>query len=595
MQKTETTVPAQSVVRFYLEHVRAYPRHALGVLLSVPFTVLINSFLPTLILASVLTRLAQGHYEAHDILGSFGWALFGYAGLLMLGHYAWRLVDHLVWQLELRIQQDLAEEVFQKLLNQTADFHANNFSGSLVSKNSKLLGGYIRIADTTIFQAYPMVLSIVFAVSIMAFKAPLFAVLLLVFSVLFLWFALLISRPVRKASGTYAAAESTQTGYLADALANSMAIKSFASGMYERTRFNEATNNTRNALEKFSTVHKQQMNVLGTSSRFISGMSLAIAVICVMTFSVDIGVVFLILSYTGSIVEALFQFGNSSLRNYSRAIGDSKDMVDTLALTPSILDPAKPQKVRIRDGLVEFDHVTFTHDGSDDALFNDFSVSIQPGQKIGLVGHSGSGKTTFTRLLLRFSDIDAGKICIDGQSISAITQDDLRRNIAYVPQEPLLFHRTIRENIAYGAHEASDKLVEQAAKRAHAHEFIVNLPQGYDTLVGERGVKLSGGQRQRIAIARAMIKNAPVLVLDEATSALDSESEALIQDALWKLMEGRTAIVIAHRLSTIQHMDRIVVLDNGRVVEDGSHQQLLKQNGPYAKLWARQSGGFIED
>jgi ATP-binding cassette subfamily B protein len=221
---------------------------------------------------------------------------------------------------------------------------------------------------------------------------------------------------------------------------------------------------------------------------------------------------------------------------------------------------------------------------------------VRPGEKIGLVGHSGSGKTTFTRLLLRFSDIDSGEILIDGQNIARITQDDLRKSIAYVPQEPIMFHRSLRENILYGRQDASEEDVLKAAQDAHADEFIAELPNGYDTLVGERGIKLSGGQRQRIAIARAMIKNAPIILLDEATSALDSESEILIQDALWKLMKGRTAIVIAHRLSTVQKMDRIVVMDSGNIVEEGTHKELVHQEaGIYAKLWAHQSGGFIED
>jgi ATP-binding cassette subfamily B protein len=211
------------------------------------------------------------------------------------------------------------------------------------------------------------------------------------------------------------------------------------------------------------------------------------------------------------------------------------------------------------------------------------------------VGPSGGGKTTLSSLLLRFMDVNEGEICIDGQNITHITQADLRQNIAYVPQEPMLFHRTIRDNIRYGEIEAGSQAVEAVAKMAHAHEFISNLSHGYDTLVGERGIKLSGGQRQRVAIARAMLKNAPILILDEATSALDSESEVLIQDALWKLMEGRTAIVIAHRLSTIQKMDRIVVLDNGKIVEQGTHHELLAHKGLYAKLWAHQSGGFIEE
>jgi ATP-binding cassette, subfamily B, bacterial len=276
-------------------------------------------------------------------------------------------------------------------------------------------------------------------------------------------------------------------------------------------------------------------------------------------------------------------------------MGDARDMVEILKIEAEVKDPQKPQKVRIGHGEIKFQSVQFQHSGSDEAIFEDFNLDISAGEKVGLVGHSGSGKTTFTRLLLRFSDIDGGKILIDGQSISAITQADLRKNIAYVPQEPLLFHRTISENIAYGNGKASNKEVETAAKSSHAAEFIEKLPNGYETLVGERGVKLSGGQRQRIAIARAMLKDAPILMLDEATSSLDSESEKYIQDALWKLMEGRTAIVIAHRLSTIQRMDRIVVLDDGQVVEQGTHKELLDAGGTYARLWAHQSGGFLED
>jgi ATP-binding cassette subfamily B protein len=288
-------------------------------------------------------------------------------------------------------------------------------------------------------------------------------------------------------------------------------------------------------------------------------------------------------------------FCNNSVRNYNRAFGDASDMTAILQIEPEIKDPSEPEKPQISQGSIEFKNLDFTHDGAGGALFRGLNIQIKPGEKVGLVGHSGSGKTTLTRLLLRFSDIDGGEILVDGQNIAHITQDDLRRHIAYVPQEPIMFHRSLMENIRYGQQEADDEAIYTAAKVAHADDFIRGLPEGYATLVGERGVKLSGGQRQRIAIARAMIKNAPILVLDEATSALDSESEVLIQDALWKLMEGRTAIVIAHRLSTIQKMDRIVVLDNGAIVEQGSHRQLLRKKGTYAKLWAHQSGGFIDE
>ncbi|MBC7581983.1 ABC transporter ATP-binding protein [Aeromicrobium sp.] len=595
MHTTSSKNATRKVASFYWRHARKYPTYLWGLIIAVPLTMLVNAFLPTLLTASVLSRLSQHQYQTGHIWASFGPQLLLFAVLLLLGHFTWRIVDHFMWRLEMRVQQDLAEEVFDKLLNQTADFHANNFTGSLVSQNSKLLGNYVRLADTIIFQVYPMLCSITFAAIIMAFRAPLFTGLLLVLSSTFMLVAFASSRPVRLASTKFASAESDQTGLLADTLTNSMAVKSFASGVHERQRFHAATGRTHNLLSDFSRTHQRQMNALGTSTRSISAISLAIAVVSVMMFHANIGTVFLILSYTSLVTDQLFSFGNNSLRNFSRAVGDTTEMIDTMGLTPDILDPTTPENLGMQHGLVTFKDVTFTHGGNEDALFEKFNVLIQPGEKVGLVGHSGSGKTTFTRLLLRFSDIQSGQILVDGQDITAVTQDDLRSRIAYVPQEPLLFHRTIQENIAYGQSGATDKQVTRAAKMAHADEFIQTLPQGYQTLVGERGVKLSGGQRQRVAIARAMLKQAPILLLDEATSALDSESEVLIQDALWKLMEGRTAIVIAHRLSTIQKMDRIIVLDDGKIIEQGSHQELVAKAGAYAKLWAHQSGGFIDD
>jgi ATP-binding cassette subfamily B protein len=275
-------------------------------------------------------------------------------------------------------------------------------------------------------------------------------------------------------------------------------------------------------------------------------------------------------------------------------LADAAEMTEIIMQPHDIVDPEKPESSRISKGAVEFSNVTFRYQESDDAgLFENLQLAIPAGQKIGLVGPSGSGKTTLTKLLLRFMDIENGQILVDGQNIAHIAQDDLRRSIAYVAQEPLLFHRSIYENIAYGRAEASAKEIYDAAEKAHAAEFIKDLPKTYDTMVGERGVKLSGGQRQRVAIARAMLKRAPIIVLDEATSSLDSVSEKLITGALDELMEKRTTLVIAHRLSTIRKMDRILVLHEGKIIEDGSHQQLLKQKGMYAKLWEHQSGDFI--
>lgn len=591
--KTKDQTKATAI--YYWRHARKYPTALAGVFVTIPLTVLVNTYLPALILANVLSKLSQHQYVEHQLWHSFGPELVAYALLLVFGMLTWRFVDHFMWKLEKNVQRDIAEEVFNHLLDQSADFHANNFTGSLVSQNSKILGGYVRVADTTIFQAYPLLSGLIIASIILSGRAPIYAVLLPVFATIYIINAMLVTRQTRRLSQDYASAESKQTGYLADALTNSMAVKSFAGGAYERARFHKTTGETRDHLSRFARAHSFQSVYLGVPNRILSGIALFAAVVSVMAFHANIGTVFLILSYTTSIVDQLFSFGNNSLRNYNRAFGDASDMVEILAQQPTIQDPAQPEVSRMHDGAIRFDHVNFSHQGVDEALFKNLSLRIKPGEKVGLVGHSGSGKTTFTRLLLRFSDVDSGEILIDDQNIASVSQDDLHRAIAYVPQEPIMFHRSLQDNIRYGKPDAPESEVVAAAKIAHADEFIVGQPNGYKTLVGERGVKLSGGQRQRIAIARAMLKDAPILLLDEATSALDSESEALIQDALWKLMEGRTAIVIAHRLSTIQKMDRIVVLDNGQIVEQGSHKELIRSGGTYASLWERQSGGFIED
>jgi ATP-binding cassette subfamily B protein len=258
-----------------------------------------------------------------------------------------------------------------------------------------------------------------------------------------------------------------------------------------------------------------------------------------------------------------------------------------------VTDPAEPDEPAFRDGGVEFRDVHFTYPNRTDPLFSGLALRIEPGERVGLVGHSGGGKSTLTRLLLRFADLDRGTIAIGGQDIARVRQADLRAQVAYVPQDPVMFHRSLRDNIAVGRLGATDDEVAAAAEAAHATEFIESLPDGYATLVGERGIKLSGGQRQRLAIARAVLRRAPILVLDEATSSLDSESERLIQQALLTVMAGRTAIVIAHRLSTVRAMDRLIVLADGAVVEDGTHDGLLAAGGTYAGLWATQSGGFL--
>jgi ATP-binding cassette subfamily B protein len=586
----------QKTIRFYWEHMRQLPHLLIPTVTILPVNVLLNNYLPPLVLAAVLNRLTSHGYTPGHIWSDFGPSLVLYLILSLLGvTVMWRLFDMFFWRLEGQVERSIHQKVFAHLVSQSANFHSNQFAGSLVSSTNKLASAYVRLADTVLFQVAPLLIGLLFVTIVMWFRAPLYTALLLVFSTLYIIISFMVSAKVRRRGAEVSSAESRQTGTLADALTNVMAIKSFSSEQQENRRFAKATDRTYGKLLSMMYAFQRQQIYLGSVTGVMSAVALTVAVVSVVSFDANIATAFLIFSYTSSIVSQLFTFSNNALRNFNRSFGDAADMIEILDKASEVQDPEKPEKSHMNTGAIEFKDVVFAHDGSDDALFQNLNLRIKAGEKVGLVGHSGSGKTTFTRLLMRFSDIDSGEILVDGQNIARVTQDDLRRAIAYVPQEPLLFHRTIRENIAYGKPGATMAEIEAAAKNAHAAEFIKNLPQGYDTLVGERGVKLSGGQRQRVVIARAMLKNAPILMLDEATSALDSESEALIQDALWKLMQGRTAIVIAHRLSTIQKMDRIIVLDNGEVVEEGSHAKLVSKHGVYAQLWARQSGGFIEE
>jgi ATP-binding cassette subfamily B protein len=593
---SKTSITKETITLFW-HHATRYPKYLVPLLIIVPANILIGDFFAPYITSQVLQKISQGAYDVNNLWGSFGPQILMYAGAAITSFIiGWRVTIWLIWRLEMFVLRDIAQRIFDHLITMSAHFHANRFGGSLVSQANKLTGSYVRFADATIFNMYTLAIAMTAAIVILTPRVPLYSAALLLLSAIYIIGTLRFSKPVRIANTREAEAQSRQTGFLADAITNVMAVKSFAGGEHESKRFWKVATKTLKATERsmYATTMRETYASMITTSIGIS--ALVIAVIGVSLFKLDIGTVFLMVIYTGNIGMRLWDFQNV-LRQYNRALGDASDMVKILQIKPGIKDPVKPEVSRISEGKIDFNHVLFAHAGANkqDTLFKDLDLHIAPGEKVGLIGHSGSGKTTLTRILLRFSDIDDGEILIDGQNIAHITQDDLRRSISYVPQEPMLFHRSIRENIAYGKPDATDTEIIEAARKAHAHEFIEKLSEGYGTLVGERGVKLSGGQRQRIAIARAILKDAPILVLDEATSALDSESEHLIQASLQELMKRRTAIVIAHRLSTVQKMDRIIVLDNGVIVEEGTHHDLITQGGVYASLWAHQSGGFIED
>lgn len=587
---------AWRTLHYYWQAIKRYPALALGVVLSTPVVLFLRNFLIVYLLTQIIERVSSGELSADQLWPQ----LLPVAAVIVATHFFNSVVLEKVrlfccWRLELKVMYDLAGKCFDALANQSMQFHNNRFGGSLVSQTSKFIYGLERLVDELVWNSMFIFFSIIFTMVILWGRAPWFVAGLSIFVAIYIAIAFIAFKKTAHLNEKESSAQTKQTGKLADSLTNILAVKSYGRELYEKNRYKEVNREvyaTSNNLMRAMIIRDIVFSVVYVGITFL----LSIFLIGGQSwFGFSVATLILIVTYSQQLMGNLWEI-NITFRNFNRVFGDAKEMTEILDAAQTVFDMPGAKPIEISKGKVDFNKIHFSHaDAPDlDNVFKDFSLHIKPGQRIGLVGRSGSGKTTLTKLLLRFADVNQGEILIDGQNISQVTQVSLRENIAYVPQETTLFHRTIRENIAYGKPDASDDEIERAARLANALEFIEKLPHGFETLTGERGVKLSGGQRQRIAIARAILKDAPILVLDEATSALDSESEKLIQDALQKLMRGRTCLVIAHRLSTVANLDRIIVLEEGKIVGDGSHAQLVKGGGEYAKLWSRQSGAFLK-
>jgi ATP-binding cassette subfamily B protein len=586
----------QKTLLIYLRENMRFKGLFLGSCLSWLSGMILQKLILTLIAASAFDRLI----EVYNTGTQDYWPIFTpyIVAFIVVGLISQIFVDSgfiLLSKLETRVRPALQTRIFDMLTRHSLRFHANTFSGALVTQVNRFVNAYNIITDNFVISVLKMVTNVVIAIIIIAFFAPWIAAAMAVWTIFFTWLNITMTRKRIHLSKRAAAADSVATAHLADSMGNISSIKSFAQEDEEVKSHRVKTDDR--AIKRYIAWVRAIKNdaVLGCLMMTLQLGVLVMSIQAVMTGAMSIGTLLLIQVYITQLMTELWGLGNLS-RMLEQNLSDAEEMTLILDEKIDVADPAKPQPARITEGDILFDDVSFTHADSkdEDVLFEHFTLHITAGEKIGLVGQSGSGKTTLTKLLLRFDDVDGGAITIDGQDIREIRQSDLRSHIAYVPQEPALFHRSLSENIAYGVPDATNEQIREAARKAHAADFIEKLPDGYDTMVGERGVKLSGGQRQRIALARAILKDAPILVLDEATSALDSESEKLIQDALKKFMHGRTTLVIAHRLSTIQSMDRIVVLQDGTILEQGSHTALLAKKGRYAMLWKHQSGGFLE-
>lgn len=503
-----------------------------------------------------------------------------------------RSTQYVVSKFQSKVIKNLHDFTFSKLQEHSYTFFANNFSGALVSKSRKFSRAFEVMHDVVVdnFWSSFVVFTSVFIVLFSNSTKIAFAFLMI--SVFYLIVIFLMSKKKIDYDIAEAKADTKVTAYLADSITNILTVKSSSASNREVEGFKKVTENE--ALKRLKAwLFGNKVNAIQSAMTMITQVGVTFLTANLwLRGDISAGMFVLVQSYSIAVGHQFWDLGKA-MTKFTKGMSDIKEMAEIFDQTPDVLDSANPEPCRIKKGEIEFKDVSFNYQNGT-KVFENFSLTIKPGEKVGLVGHSGGGKSTITKLLMRFIDINRGEILIDGQDIRKITQDDLRKNISYISQEPILFHRSIRENIAYSYPEASEEDIINAAKKAYAHEFIEKLKYGYDTKVGERGVKLSGGERQRVAIARAMIKPAPILVLDEATSSLDSISETYIQKAFNDLMKDKTTIVIAHRLSTIQKMDRIIVLDGGRIVEEGSHQDLLKKNGFYASLWNHQTGGFLE-
>lgn len=514
------------------------------------------------------------------------------AGLHVFVFCIARLIKFTYYRFLARVMRNLRDFSFKKLSSNSYTFFSNIFSGSLVTKSRRFVYGFDGAMDVFLFSFLQVFVIILGSLTVLAFQAPLIAIIFGVWSVLNVSIMLLILRRKIKLDILEAEQDSRISGRIADVFGNILAVKFFSANQKEIKSFGEYTKEgEKRSIKSWFLGGKMDLIQHGLIVLIIMTVNYILITLWLRD-SISVGTIVLVESYMGFISGKLWELSGSMVR-FMKSVTDMKEMVDIFEIVPDIQDPKTPEKLNMQKGLIRFEDVVFKYQVGGDILTN-FNLIVKPGERIGIVGHSGAGKSTLTKLILRFNDITEGRITIDGQDIRNVTQDDLHNVISYVPQEPILFHRPIKENISYGKADATQDEIIEVAKKAHAHEFISKLSHGYDTLVGERGVKLSGGERQRVAIARAMLKDSPILVLDEATSSLDSISESYIQDAFNELMKGKTTIVIAHRLSTIQKMDRIIVLDGGKIVEEGTHQELLGKDGLYKELWDHQTGGFLE-
>lgn len=593
MKKTKKPTPYKLALQHYIAIWWENRKTSIPTLIAVGIGTILIAYVPALIIAKLIGDYSGKPLPSPTELTPY---IAAYGGVWLLGEIFWRIGIHFDIIHTANGIRRLSNDAFTYLLEKDLSFFHDNFAGSLTKKTIAYHFRYIEVTGILLYDIAPSIIPLIFVVVVLSFYSWWLVFALIAMLIITIACVIPLLKRRQKLVIVREKAANKVSGHIADVYANIDAVRAFARDDYE---IKNHSKDIENMVGKFvKSWHYQNRRI----DIFISPMYVAtnvigliIALYIAQYSNTPLPAIVIAFTYYAHATRSMWAF-NGIYRRFEAAMSDAAQFTELLDQQPTITDTPSAKQLDVKSGGIEFKNVVFSHDSQNTVkLFNNFNLSVKPGEKVGIVGRSGGGKTTLTKLLLRFMDIDGGSISIDGQNIAEVRQADLRSHIAYVPQEPFMFHRSIADNIAYGKLDATQQDIENVAKSSHSIEFIQGMEKQYETIIGERGVKLSGGQRQRIAIARAMIKEAPILVLDEATSALDSESETLIQDALWSLMQNKTAIVIAHRLSTIQKMDRIIVIDNGKIIEEGSHNDLLSKKGVYAELWAHQSGGFLED
>ncbi|MEM9737534.1 MAG: ABC transporter ATP-binding protein [Bacteroidota bacterium] len=579
-----------SLTRYILRHIRPFIPHILVMILTASLQAGVNIVAPYLL--KIITNRVL-YLNADNIVQGLWYPILTYIVLHVLIELFWRLRTYFVdIRMDPQICQNIREEYAERIINKNYTFHQNNYKSYLVHNAVQLSNNVPKIIETFFLRMLVMILSLIAGFYALYQASYQFALLLGIWTCIFFLTIFLANKFVIKRAIQWAKRNSEVAGVIGDSFSNILAVKFFGRQDEEKRVIGDSLTKATQAHRAMSWRYLGIYTLLSIAYLILQTFNFILLVRGRMQGTLSVGDFGYVLGVNLSIILMCW-WNIQQFSELSKIIGESKQALTILETPMQFYDHPNAKILQIKKGNIVFKNVTFEYPQSEQPVLENLALTIPAGQKLGIVGYSGGGKTTLIRLLLLLYKLQKGEILVDDQSISEVTEHSLREAIGIVPQESLLFNRSLRDNIVYGKPDATDEEIIDAAKKAYIHDFIQELPEGYSTLVGDRGARISGGQKQRVAMARTILKNPPILVFDEATSQLDTVTEEYIQQSMYQLMKGKTTIVIAHRLATLDKMDRIIVVENGKIVEDGTHQQLLAKKGSYHTLWNTQVNGIL--